>query len=457
VSEDTEIIVGSGTRGGTSELGGEPHQHSLVRRFRLLVVDGPDRGKQCTSAGARLGIGSGETNDLMLRDRAVSRFHCVVTVEGGHAMVRDLQSRNGTVVNGTPIYHAELRDQAVLQLGQTRILFELGTDHVVIPLSDRTSFGEMVGAAPSMRATFYALECAADSDVSVLIEGDTGTGKELAAASIHKHSARREGPFVVVDCGSLPPNLIESELFGHRRGAFTGAAETRLGAFRQGCGGTVFLDEVGELPLDVQPKLLRALESREIKPVGEDAYEPIDVRLIAATNRNLRSEVNGRRFRHDLYYRLAVLQVRLPSLRERAEDLPLLVDTMLRAMGAADDPRATDLRSEQFIARLRAHSWPGNVRELRNYLERCLALRGTRVQLEDGEPAATETRSESVDTSQPLQTLREAAIRDLERRYVSTILREHSGNVKEAARAAGVSKTFFYRLMARYGIVAQDR
>jgi len=291
------------------------------------------------------------------------------------------------------------------------------------------------------------LERAAASDATVLLTGETGTGKEAAAESIHTASVRGEGPFIVVDCGAIPPNLLESELFGHEKGAFTGAVAARKGAFEAASGGTIFLDEVGELTLDLQPKLLRALEKREVKRVGSNEYVPVDVRVIAATNRELRAEVNAKRFRSDLYYRLAVLEVRLPPLRERPEDIPPLVERILLDIDAANRPEAQVVRDGEFLDQLTGHPWPGNVRELRNHIERSLALR---------EPAALEgdvgDLGASASAAVPLKIARERWTRSFERRYVEDALRRHQNNVAAAARAAGVGRMYFYRLLWKYGL-----
>jgi two-component system response regulator GlrR len=278
----------------------------------------------------------------------------------------------------------------------------------------------------------------------VLLEGETGTGKEVAAESIHREGARKEGPFIVVDCGAIPDDLLESELFGHEKGAFTGAAGPREGAFRAADGGTIFLDEIGELGLELQPKLLRALERREIKPVGADAYQSINVRVVAATNRNLAAEVNERRFRSDLYYRVAVVQVRLPPLRERRDDIPGLANHLLGGMGA----QSSEIVDDRFLAELARHAWPGNVRELRNYLERCLAMR-EQLPFDAGAAAASE---DGPDLGLPLKIARERWTRSFERRYVTQMLERHAGNVSAAAREAGVDRMHFYRLLWRFGL-----
>jgi two-component system response regulator GlrR len=337
----------------------------------------------------------------------------------------------------------------VLTLGGTQLRFQLSTGALRRPISDRDRFGRMVGRSGAMRAVFALLEQAASSDATVLIEGETGTGKEATAEAIHRESERRDGPFIVVDCGAIPPQLLESELFGHERGSFTGAVTSRRGAFQAANGGTIFLDEIGELALDLQPKLLRALERREVKPVGATHYTPIDVRVLAATNRNLREEVTARRFRSDLYYRVAVLRVRLPPLRERHEDLGPLIEHMLETMGAAARPQAQALRTEAFMKEVLRHKWPGNVRELRNYLERCMLFEEPVPLTESqvGAPVAAlgGTFSEA----------RQRALDAFERTYLQQLLAKHAGKVSAAAPEAGVDRVYLYRLLRKHQLKAK--
>jgi len=249
--------------------------------------------------------------------------------------------------------------------------------------TDVRTFGQMVGRSEAMVTLFSLLQRAAASEATVLIEGETGTGKEASAEAIHRESRRKAGPFVVVDCGAIPPQLLESELFGYERGAFTGAVQARPGAFEAASGGTIVLDEIGELTLDLQPKILRALERKQIKRIGSTAYVPADVRVLASTNRSLREEVAAGRFRSDLYYRLAVVKIQLPPLRDRVGDIPLLVAHVLDRLGIADSPEASKLLSPEFVAKLASYRWSGNVRQLRNYLERCVALGDTTLPLTD--------------------------------------------------------------------------
>lgn len=321
---------------------------------------------------------------------------------------------------------------------------------------DYLRFGRLVGRAAPTRKLIALLERAAASDATVLLEGETGTGKEVSALAIHEHSARRNAPFVVIDCGAIPAQLLESELFGYERGAFTGAVAARTGAFEAADGGTIFLDEIGELSVELQPKLLRALEGRKIKRVGSNTYEPIDVRVIAATNRNLRDEVKARRFRSDLYYRLAVLHIALPPLRDRLEDLPALIDDMLAQLGVRDADKVAALQSETFLKNLTSYRWPGNIRQLRNYLERRVAL-GDSIgppgsNTPDLPSASERTDALHIEVDQPLRSAREEWNQIFEYRYLDALLARHGNNISAAARAAGINRVHLYRLLWKHGL-----
>jgi transcriptional regulator with GAF, ATPase, and Fis domain len=433
------------------DLGGSPDTHSLaspareaVERFTLRVL-GDGTPKQFVSSGDRTVIGTHPSAQVVLDDRAVSRFHCEIAI-GAQAIIRDLDSRNGTFVDGVPVYAAQLRTGAVITVGRTQLVFELEQTTVPLALASRERFGRLVGRSVAMRQVFARLEDAAGSDATVLLQGETGTGKDAAAESLHMESARRDGPFIVIDCSAIPGNLLESELFGHERGAFTGADRTRQGAFENAAGGTLFLDELGELDISLQPRLLRAIESRQIQRVGGSQRIPVDVRLIAATNRDLRAEVNARRFRSDLYYRIAVLEITMPPLRERREDLGLLVDGFVAAMGVNPDT-AELLRSGTFASTLLSHPWPGNVRELRNYVERSLTLRDLLPPIGDLPTSAPE-----VYEALPLRLARQRAHAAFEREYLARMLARFENNVSAAARAAGVDRVHFHRLLMRNGL-----
>jgi two-component system response regulator GlrR len=416
-----------------------------VRKLRLVDGAGAVVGEL---SRPRSSIGQHPSNDLVLADPTVSRFHCEILVDERSVRVRDLESRNGTVVDGTRVGEAWLRDGAELRLGRTALRVRLGDERVSQPLSQETELGSLCGRSVAMRATFSLIEKAAASDATVLLEGETGTGKEGAAEAVHLLSARRDKPLVVVDCAAIPAGLLESELFGHDKGSFTGATSRRTGAFAEAAGGTVFLDEIGELPVELQPKLLRVLERKEIRRVGTNQMERIDVRVVAATHRDLRAAVNRHSFRADLYFRLSVVRITLPALRDRPEDVPLLCRRLLQRMGASDG--AIDaLLQPDFLRALQLHPWPGNVRELRNYLERCLVFQEA-LPLEGEESAAAQT------TPRSFSLARQRAIDAFERQYLTQLIAAHGGKVAAAAREAGVGRAHLYRLLHKHGLSPAD-
>ena len=431
----------------TGSMGDTEEFPSAVRRFRLRGLDGALTGKAFESTSDRLQIGSHPSNQVQIRDRTISRFHAEVFVApDGRVWVKDLGSRNGTRVNGTRVREAELTEGTVLQLGRARLAFEPLAEQNQLPVASVTSFGELVGSSVPLRAAFALLEKASASDVTVLLTGESGTGKSQAAEAVHARSGRASKPFRIVDCAAVPATLLDSELFGHERGAFTGATERRQGVFEEANGGTVFLDEIGELPSDLQPKLLRVLEAREVRRVGSNNYLSVDIRLVAATNRDLRNEVNAGRFRADLYFRLAVLRVHLPALRERPSDIPLVAEELIRRLSLDDETRLA-LLDPGFLARLRVAPWPGNVRELRNHLERCAALQQVlHPSVEDG-PAQHLT---VVDASVPYSEARRTLLDNFERSYVRALLERHEGNVSQASAAAQVDRVHLHRLIRRH-------
>jgi len=428
---------------------------TLVTAVRLAVISGQDRGAVADLAGERLVIGTQEGAGLRLRDETVSRFHCEIARQDGRLLLRDLGSLNGTLVDGVPVLVAYVRPGSLVTVGATVVRVELGPAPVALRHSPRTRFGGLVGHSIAMRRVFDQLERAAQSDATVLLLGETGTGKEATAEAIHEAGRRREGPFVTVDCGAIPAELLESELFGHERGSFTGALRAREGSFRAAAGGTVFLDEIGELPLDLQPKLLRVLERRTVKPVGAEGHIPVDLRVIAATHQDLRAQVNAGRFRGDLYYRLAVVEIHLPSLRERPEDVPLLIEHLLDDMPGAAADKAR-LLAPSWVAGLARHAWPGNVRELRNVLERALALGAAAATPVPAAAAVSEPTSAApapaVDLSQPFRPARDAWSAIFEKAYLTALLDAHGGNIRAAARAAMIDRVYLYRLLDKHGL-----
>ncbi|HEY5951486.1 MAG TPA: sigma-54-dependent Fis family transcriptional regulator, partial [Kofleriaceae bacterium] len=286
----------------TEALPGSAPKHVLVRECRLTITGGDHAGRTHEFAAERLVVGADPRADFVIEDSAMSKFHCELRIVDGVTYVRDLGSRNGTSIDHVPVIEAPLRDGALLSLGRTQLRFAVGSREVEVALSPRDRFGKLRGGSIAMRTIYPLLEAAAASTSTVLLQGESGSGKDYAAESIHLESARRDGPFVVVDCGAIPGPLLEAELFGHEAGAFTGASAARVGAFEAAAGGTLLLDEIGELALDLQPKLLRAIDRHEIQRLGSSQRIPVDVRVIAATNRDLKAEVNARRFRSDLYF-----------------------------------------------------------------------------------------------------------------------------------------------------------
>ena len=422
--------------------------HAEVDGIELRVTSGQDDKKTVTLDSERLGIGTAEGNDLVLKDGAVSRFHCELTREAHGLLLRDLDSTNGTFLDGYRVREVFLRPGARLRVGHTELrVQERGAVRMAVSARDR--FGQLVGRGLAMRRVFERLERLSQSDVSVLIEGETGTGKEVVARALHDASARRDGPLQVVDSGSLPPSLIESELFGHEKGSFTGAVGARIGAFEAADGGTLLLDELGELPIELQPKLLRVLETREVRRVGASVSRKIDVRFLAATNRDLRREVNRKTFRADLYYRIAQVSVHLPPLRERTEDLPALVERLLEDLHEGRKGPIPRIPPER-LAEMQRYRWPGNVRELRNYLERAVALAtngdadaslpGVGAAAATGEPIA------------PFGVAKAAAIEEWERQFLAALIERTEGNVSRASREAHVDRAHLLGLLRKYGL-----
>jgi two-component system, NtrC family, response regulator GlrR len=434
----------------TLTVAGVPAADEEIETLHIEVIAGPEVGAAFDVIAGPAVIGTHESATVRLTDRTVSRFHCELSVSDHRVLVKDLASRNGTYIEGVSIREALCPPTATIVLGESRLSVRPLFRRVAAEAPSRARFGRLTGRAAPMRRVVHQLERVAASDATVLLLGETGTGKEVTAESIHHESGRAKGPFVVVDCGAIPAELLESELFGHERGAFTGAVRSREGAFSAAHGGTIFLDEIGELPRDLQPKLLRALSRRAVKPVGGEAYVDVDVRVIAATNRDLRAEVNADRFRGDLYYRLAVVEVRLPALRDRLEDIPSLVEDILREcrISPAEHSR---LMSASFIDQLRRHAWPGNIRELRNVVERALAMGLWDEQPSDAPPAPAE-HAATVDLARPFMAARDEWTARFERAYLAALLEKHGGNVRASARAAGIDRVHLYRLLGRHGL-----
>ncbi len=412
---------------------GEPER---LRRayYRLSTGRGRDQLVYRGTAD-QVTIGSHPANALVLPQVTVSRFHARLELDATGYRLVDLESTNGTHVGALRIGSAYIEHKARLRFGDVEVLFEIERDEAELDLEEGARWGAALGRSPAMRRLFDQLGRAAPTPSTVLLTGETGVGKDVLAEEVHLRSGRT-GPFVIVDCGALPEGLIDSELFGHERGAFTGADSARAGAFEEAAGGTLFLDEIGELPLDVQSRLLRVLEERRVKRVGADRWHSVDVRVIAATHRDLARMCNERRFREDLYYRLSVVALRVPPLRERPEDIPLLVESFLVAAGA--DPTV----DRRLMAELATRRWPGNVRELRNVVERGLTLGPDHEDLDPRDGGGEE----------PFKVAKARAVEAFERRYLEELLRRHNGVVAQAARAGQVDPAWIFRLVKRHGI-----
>ncbi|MCB9624177.1 MAG: sigma 54-interacting transcriptional regulator [Polyangiales bacterium] len=415
-----------------------------IESLAVRVTAGPDAGARA-AGDETLTVGSASGNDLVLRDPTVSRYHLELRRVPEGVEVVDLGSTNGTSVNEVRLLRGVVRPGAALTLGDTRLELLPGEEKE-LPLG--ASLAGLRGSSPVMRRLFAKVERAAASDVAVLLVGESGTGKERVARALHDLGPRVTRPFVTVDCGALAPTLVASELFGHEAGAFTGATHRHVGAFERAHGGTLFLDEIGELPEALQPTLLGVLERRRFRRLGGKEELSVDVRVISATHRDVRADVNRGRFRLDLFYRLAVVTLEMPALRERLEDLETLIEGFVAELGAMD--RAAPLRAEPVLAALRRHHWPGNVRELRNFVEATLAM---------GEAPPLHAPLEA-DADDPFGAVLELPWKDaraqiselLERRYLAHLMTRCGGNVSEASRVARMDRGHLTDLLRRHGL-----
>jgi transcriptional regulator with PAS, ATPase and Fis domain len=417
-----------------------------VRGATLHVTRGPDAGRSAPVDQPTFIIGSGSSADLRLTDPGISREHVRLTLTETGVRLRDT-SKNGTYLGGFRIYDLLTRDDTAIVIGETTLAITIAADRIDLPMSTETRFGAAIGQSAVMRHLFATLERAAASDLTILIEGETGVGKDLLARAIHEKSERRRGPFVVADCSAISENLIESELFGHARGAFTGADKDRRGVFEEANGGTLFLDEVGELPLELQPKLLRALEQREIRPVGGRVARPVDIRVIAATNRRLAEGARNGEFRSDLFYRLAVVKATVPPLRDRPEDILPIARSLLQKLKR--DPTAEI--SVDIASMLEAYSWPGNVRELRNVVERYAALGDGTGLIEHATPIRLATDDELAML--PYHEARRVVVDRFEEGYAPRLLARADGNIRRAAALADIARPSLYRMLERVGLI----
>ncbi len=450
----------------TTTLGSGGPRQLHIRRGRLTCVAGEDKGQSWLVDGDLVRIGSRSGNDIALSDTTVSRRHAEVVRVPEGVLLRDMASTNGTFVGPVKVREVYLSPDTRFRVGQTELVFAPADEVIDVLPSDEPFFENMVGGSLAMRGLFGLLARVAPTELTCMVTGETGTGKELVSRAVHNRSRRASKPFVVFDCGAVSESLVESELFGHERGAFTGAVASRPGVFEMADKGTVFLDEIGELPLELQPKLLRVLEQREVRRVGSGQTRQVDVRVVCATNRNLRDEVDAGRFREDLYYRLAVVELPLPPLRQRFEDIALLVHHILRH--CAHNAGVKDLSGE--VSELfEAYHWPGNIRELRNVVERALPFcDGDQITLATL-PEAMRVASQRVastmaaDTPElgvahsamaelPFKDAKDQIIEAFERQYLVDLIERHDGNISRAARAADMDRKSISRLLKKHDI-----
>ena len=416
-----------------------------VRTLSVKVVGGVDLGLTLDDATEAITVGIAEGNALRLTDPSVSRFHVELSRRGDRVLVRDLGSTNGTLAAGLVLREAAVPPGTVLHLGHTQL--EVGSGQTrSLELADADALGSLKGQAPVMRTLLARIDKAARSDGAALLTGESGTGKELIARALHERGPRQKKPFITVDCGSLSPGLVASELFGHERGAFTGAERRHVGAFEQADGGTVFLDEIGDLPASLQSSLLGVLERQRFKRVGGSEELKVDVRVVSATHRDLRATVNAGTFRLDLFFRLAVVKLDVPPLRARLEDLEPLIAHFLHEAGSV--ATVEQLFPKDTLTALRAHPWPGNVRELRNLVESTLAM---------GEPPALEPAPSQGELSLPgpersYKDARAELLHRFEAQYLGKLLALTKGNVSAAARQAKMDRSHLIELLQRHGL-----
>ena len=442
---------------------------TLPKSKLMVATDGiPQRDYVVTKDTIR--IGTSPDNELVLNDDTVSRFHAEIIKTKDGYLIRDLNSTNGTFVGNVKVKEVFLAPSSIIRVGKTKIRFTPQDELIDIYPSKKPRFGDILGQSMEMRKIFGILEKIAPTNVTVVIGGETGTGKELVARAIHDHSKRAKMPFVVFDCGAVAENLIESELFGHEKGSFTGATNARQGAFELADNGTIFLDEIGELSMDLQPKLLRVLETGEIKRVGADRPKKVNVRVVCATHRNLKEMVAQGLFREDLYFRLSVVPVYLPPLRKRKEDIPVLIEHFLKQAHAESPETHVTGVSEDVKKIFEEFHWPGNIRELKNAIERAVSFCESDLidvshlpdYLKDGGMSAGVRESSlgsstaELDASLPFKEAKEKWVENFEKDYLIKILKNNDLNISKAAKEAGIDRKSIQRLLKKYNLNVKD-
>ncbi len=425
-----------------------------LKKLRLVVAEGPDSGRDLLFDGPTVRIGTLPESDFCLSDRSVSKRHAVIERHGEGYRLIDLNSTNGTFVGDMRVQEVFLAPGALIKVGQTVLKFHPRDEDMVVLPSTEDAFHGVIGQSSRMRQVMGILGRVAATTVNVVVYGETGTGKELAARALHEASPRAAKPFVVFDSGNVDHEFIRSELFGHEVGSFTGATSQRVGAFELANGGTLFMDEIGELPLDMQPKLLRVLEQREIQRLGASSPRKVDVRIVSATHRNLEQMVREGKFREDLFYRLCQVPLTLPALRDRREDIPRLVEHFLESVQVKG--RGGIRFSSDALKVLQAAEWRGNVRELRNVVERALALAtGPTIQVGDllmQGPARPVQTTSGPSGGEASPGLANRSLEDIEKEAILKTLAANGGNRKKTARILGIAPVTLREKLRRYGL-----
>jgi DNA-binding NtrC family response regulator len=426
-----------------------------VRKMSLVITQGPDAGRRVGVSKTSFSVGKDTACDLCLPDPTVSRNHLEIECRGDSYTIRDLESTNGTKVDGIQIKEAYLVPGSRIAAGNVELIFQPFYEKPGPELVECERFGSLVAASPAMKTILGLLRKAARSTSTVLMHGETGVGKSALAQAFHSEGPRSMGPFVVFDCGSVAPTLIESELFGAKKGAFTGAVSSRPGACEQAQNGTLFLDEIEELPLELQTKLLRVIEEREVRRLGSTKSVSLNIQIIAASKIDLGQAARSGSFRLDLYYRIAVIDIQVPPLSERVEDIPLLCRHFLGERGGDD---AWARLEPSLREQLTNYSWPGNLRELRNVLERLQCIGP------DGMPVVSEVIDETdgelplaLDMNRPFKEVKEELIDSFELQYLERLLSRSDGRVAPAARAAGLNRKYFYDLLKKHGLRGRNQ
>jgi DNA-binding NtrC family response regulator len=438
-----------------------PDQGVVTLEKGVLEVLGPDR-KFYTINKSIFSIGKSKSNDIVINDEFVSASHCKIETRGGVFTLKDLESTNGTFLNDKKVLETVLQPNSTIRVGNVEIRFISTEEKTTIKPSESDAFEGMQSKDPTMRKIFSLIERISSADDTVLVIGETGAGKELIAAALHRRSGRAAKPFVAINCGAISKDLIESELFGHEKGAFTSAHQQRKGVFEQAQGGTLFLDEIGELPLDLQPKLLRVLEMREIKRVGGTQTIPVDVRLVAATHRDLAAEVRNGRFREDLYYRLYVIPVSVPPLRSRKGDIPLLADFFLKQeLVKGKSKGGLKKLDAEAMDKLKDYDWPGNIREFKNVISRAVVNCQTS-EISSGDivfapaGATASTHHEYDEKTIRIQQTSPKTLREVEKARILTELKKNNWNKKATAKVLGIAKSTLHEKLKKYDIKDEE-